>query len=102
MGTHVLLDVAADNWLLSLIVWLIIGGLAGWLAGVLVRGAGFGVIGDMLVGIVGAVIGGLLLGALFGAGGGLLWSFFSAFVGAVILLLLVRLIVGNRTAGPTV
>ena len=84
--------------LVALLVWLIVGGVAGWLAGLLVRGAGFGVLGDMVVGVVGGIIGGFLLGGLFGvSGGGLLWSCIASLLGAVLLLFIVRLILGNRT-----
>jgi uncharacterized membrane protein YeaQ/YmgE (transglycosylase-associated protein family) len=85
--------------LLVLIAWLIIGGVAGWLAGLLVRGAGFGVLGDIGVGVIGGIIGGFLLGGTFGASGGLLWTFVASFLGAVILIFVVRLVTGNRTRG---
>ena len=75
-------------------VWFILVGLvAGWLAGVVMKGGGYGVIGDIVVGIVGALIGGWLFGALgISAGGGLLGSIIVAFVGAVILILILRAI----------
>ena len=77
----------------GIIVWLIIGALAGWLAGKLVRGGGFGLIGDMVVGIVGAVIGGWLAGALgVSIGSGFIASVITAIIGAVILLVILRAI----------
>ena len=77
----------------GLIWFLIIGAIAGWLAGLLMKGRGFGILGDIIVGIVGAVLGGWLFGALgISAGGGLAGSLIVAFIGAVILLFLVRLI----------
>ena len=77
----------------GIIVWLIIGAIAGWLAGSLVKGGGFGLIGDIVVGIVGAFIGGWLAGKLgIMIGGGLLSSIITATVGAVILLFVLRLI----------
>jgi len=77
----------------SLIWFLIIGAIAGWLAGLLMKGGGFGLLGDIIVGIVGAVLGGWLFGVLgISAGGGLVGSLIVAFIGAVILLFLVRLI----------
>jgi uncharacterized membrane protein YeaQ/YmgE (transglycosylase-associated protein family) len=77
----------------SLIWFLIIGAIAGWLAGLLMKGRGFGILGDIVVGIVGAVLGGWLFGVLgISAGGGLAGSLIVAFIGAVILLFLVRLI----------
>ncbi|MEA2344729.1 MAG: hypothetical protein QOF63_2898 [Thermoanaerobaculia bacterium] len=77
----------------SLIWFLIIGAIAGWLAGLVMKGRGFGLLGDIIVGIVGAFLGGWLfskLGVSFG--GGLAGSLIVAFLGAVILLFLVRLI----------
>ena len=77
----------------GLIWFLIIGAIAGWLAGLLMKGRGFGILGDIVVGIVGAVLGGWLFGVLgISAGGGLAGSLIVAFIGAVILLFLVRLI----------
>lgn len=75
-------------------VWFILVGLiAGWLAGVLMKGGGFGVVGDIIVGILGALIGGFVFSSLgVGAGGGMLGSIIVATVGAVILIFLLRLI----------
>lgn len=75
-------------------VWFVLVGLiAGWLAGQLMKGGGFGVVGDIIVGILGALLGGFLFGS-FGAslGGGLLGSIVVATIGAVILIFLLRLI----------
>ncbi len=73
--------------------FLIIGLVAGWLAGVLMKGGGFGMVGDLVVGVIGAVLGGWLFGALgISAGGGLIGSLIVAVIGAVVLLFLVRLI----------
>jgi len=76
------------------ILWfLLVGVIAGWLAGVLVKGGGFGLIGDLVVGIIGALIGGLLFSGLAGAaGGGLLGSILVATLGAVILLVVLRVL----------
>jgi uncharacterized membrane protein YeaQ/YmgE (transglycosylase-associated protein family) len=77
----------------GIIVWLIIGAVAGWLAGKIVEGGGFGLIVDIIVGIVGAFIGGWLAGALgISIGGGLISSIIVAVIGAVILLFALRLI----------
>jgi len=77
----------------NLIWFLIIGAVAGWLAGLLMKGRGFGILGDIVVGIIGAVLGGWLFGVLgISAGGGLAGSLIVAFIGAVVLLFLVRLI----------
>jgi uncharacterized membrane protein YeaQ/YmgE (transglycosylase-associated protein family) len=77
----------------SLIIWLVIGAVAGWIAGAIVKGGGFGLIGDIIVGIVGAFIGGWLAGVLgIHIGGGIIATIITATAGAVVLLLLVRLI----------
>jgi uncharacterized membrane protein YeaQ/YmgE (transglycosylase-associated protein family) len=77
----------------SLIIWLIVGAIAGWLAGMVVKGGGFGLIGDIIVGIVGALIAGWLLPQLgIVIGGGLVGAIIDAFIGAVILLIIIRLI----------
>lgn len=75
------------------IAWLIIGAIAGWLAGILVKGGGFGLIVDIIVGIVGAFIGGWLAGLLgISVGSGFIGSIIIAVIGAVILLFVIRLI----------
>lgn len=77
----------------SLIIILIIGAAAGWLAGQIVKGYGFGLVGNIVIGIVGAVIGGYLLPrAGLSMGGGMLGAIISATIGAVILLFLIRLV----------
>ncbi|WP_019895331.1 GlsB/YeaQ/YmgE family stress response membrane protein [Hydrogenovibrio halophilus] len=81
--------------IMNLIVFLAIGALAGWLAGQIMKGRGFGVIGNMVVGIVGAVLGGFLFGLLGITTGGLLGAIIMATIGAVILLFLINRI--NRT-----
>ncbi|MEK6425707.1 MAG: GlsB/YeaQ/YmgE family stress response membrane protein [Burkholderia gladioli] len=76
----------------GLIMWLIIGAIAGWLAGLLVKGGGFGLIVDIIVGIVGAVIGGWLAAKLgIAVGSGFFASIIVAVIGAVILLFIIRL-----------
>ena len=81
--------------IMNLIAFLVIGGVAGWLAGLLIRGRGFGIVGDIIVGVIGAFVGGFLLtavglAALFGAG--IIGSIIVAFIGAVILLFVIKLI----------
>lgn len=77
----------------GIIVWLIIGAIAGWLGGILLKGGGFGLIGNIIVGIIGAVIGGWLAGVLgISIGSGLIASIIMATIGAVILILLLRMI----------
>jgi uncharacterized membrane protein YeaQ/YmgE (transglycosylase-associated protein family) len=75
-------------------LWFILIGLAaGWLAGQLMKGGGFGIVGDIVVGVVGALLGGFLF-SMFGvsAGGGLMGSLIVATIGACVLLFLLRLI----------
>ncbi|ESZ22193.1 MULTISPECIES: GlsB/YeaQ/YmgE family stress response membrane protein [Mesorhizobium] len=77
----------------SLLVFIIIGAIAGWLAGLIVKGFGLGLIGNIVVGIVGALIAGLLFPRLgFAIGGGILASIIHATIGAVILLVLIKLV----------
>jgi len=75
-------------------LWFILIGLtAGWLAGQLMKGGGFGLVGDILVGVVGALLGGFLFSMLgLSAGGGLIGSLIVATIGACVLLFLLRLI----------
>jgi uncharacterized membrane protein YeaQ/YmgE (transglycosylase-associated protein family) len=76
----------------GIIVWLIIGALAGWLAGTLLKGGGFGLVGDIIVGIVGAFIGGWLSSLLgISIGSGMIASFITATIGAAILLFILRM-----------
>lgn len=85
--------VLADLTLEGLIWWIIVGLIAGFLASVVMRGGGYGIVGDIIAGIIGAFIGGWLFGALgINVGGGLLGSIIVAFVGACILIALLRAI----------
>jgi uncharacterized membrane protein YeaQ/YmgE (transglycosylase-associated protein family) len=74
-------------------IWfLLVGLVAGWLAGKVMRGAGYGLIGDLVVGVLGALLGGWLFGKLgIAIGGGLLGAIITAFVGALILVWVLRL-----------
>jgi uncharacterized membrane protein YeaQ/YmgE (transglycosylase-associated protein family) len=84
----------------SLLVILVVGLVAGWLAGKIVRGAGFGLIGDLLIGIVGAFIGDWLLPRIgIHLGIGIVAAIINATIGAVLLLLLVRLVHGRGRFG---
>ncbi|MCD2183471.1 GlsB/YeaQ/YmgE family stress response membrane protein [Rhizobium sp. TRM96647] len=77
----------------SIIIFLIVGAIAGWLAGLIVSGYGFGLLGNIVIGIVGAFIAGFLLPRLgIGVGGGILWAIIHATIGAIILLLLIKVI----------
>ena len=76
------------NWL----YFILIGIVAGWLAGQIMRGGGFGLVGDLVIGVVGALLGGFLFGLVGLSATGLLGSLITATVGAVALLFLIRLI----------
>lgn len=85
----------------GLIAWIIIGLIAGWLTGKLMKGSGYGFLMDMVVGLIGALIGGFISTHLgFGGVGqhGLIVSILIAVVGAVILTWIVRMITGRKTA----
>ncbi len=74
-------------------IWfIIIGGVAGWLAGTLMKGRGFGLFGNIVVGIVGAFLGGFLFGLLGLKAGGLIGALVTATVGAVVLLWIVGML----------
>jgi uncharacterized membrane protein YeaQ/YmgE (transglycosylase-associated protein family) len=80
---------------MKLIVFLIVGVVAGWLAGVIMKSR-YGLIGDLVVGVIGAFLGGWLFGLLgVSLGGGILGAFLTAVIGAVVLLFLIRLIFGR-------
>jgi uncharacterized membrane protein YeaQ/YmgE (transglycosylase-associated protein family) len=84
----------------SVLVVIIVGIVAGWLAGQIVRGGGFGLIGDLIVGIVGAFIGDWLLPRLnIHLGVGTVALIVNATIGAVVLLIIIRIIAGSRGWG---
>ena len=77
----------------SIIIFLIVGAVAGWLAGLIVKGRGFGLVGNIVVGIVGAFIAGFLLPRLgLAIGGGFIAAIINALIGAVILLVIISLV----------
>jgi uncharacterized membrane protein YeaQ/YmgE (transglycosylase-associated protein family) len=76
----------------NLLIFLAIGAVAGWLAGLITKGKGFGIIGNMVVGIIGAVLGGFLFSWLGITAGGLIGSLVMATVGAVVLLFAIRIV----------
>jgi uncharacterized membrane protein YeaQ/YmgE (transglycosylase-associated protein family) len=78
--------------LTGLFIFLAIGAVAGWLGGLIMKGSGFGLLGNILVGIVGAVIGGALFGMLGISASGLLGSIITATAGAVVLLFVASLV----------
>ena len=81
----------------GLLGWIVIGLIAGWLAGKIARGAGYGCVTDIILGLVGSVLGGWLFMKLGILGGGFLYSLAAATVGAIILVSIVHLFVGNRS-----
>jgi len=84
----------------SLLVIVVVGIIAGWLAGQIVRGGGFGLIGDLIVGVLGAFIGNWLLPRLnIHLGVGTVALIINATIGAIVLLILLRVLAGNRGWG---
>jgi len=77
---------------MGFILWIIIGAIAGWIAGQVMKGGGFGLLGNIGVGIVGSFIGGWLFGILGIGAGNMISSLVAAVVGAIILLYVVRLV----------
>jgi uncharacterized membrane protein YeaQ/YmgE (transglycosylase-associated protein family) len=75
----------------NLLYWLIVGGIAGWLTGHFMKGSGYGVVGDIVIGVIGGVIGGWLMGST-GLTGGIITDIVVAFIGGVILVFLARTI----------
>ena len=89
---------------MSIIAWIVLGLVAGWLAGMVMRGGGYGIVGDIVLGILGALIGGWVTGMVTGQDvtlGFNLPSLLIAVLGAVVLIGLSRLVTGRRaTGGP--
>ena len=82
-------------WQRGILAWLLVGLIAGWLAGKIARGRGYGCITDIILGLVGAVIGGWIFTRLGILGGGFLYSLAAATLGAVILVAIVHLFSGG-------
>ena len=77
----------------TLLIWLLVGAVAGWLAGMIVKGGSFGLVGDIVIGIIGAFIASWLFPTLgLRLGGGIIATIIAAAIGAIILLVVVRLI----------
>jgi uncharacterized membrane protein YeaQ/YmgE (transglycosylase-associated protein family) len=85
---------------MGIIAWIVVGLIAGWLTGLVMKGGGYGLVGDIVLGIVGALIGGFLASALFGipnpVNGINIESIIIAFIGAVIVTAIVRALSGRR------
>lgn len=87
---------------MSIIAWIVLGLIAGWLAGIIMRGSGYGIIGDIVLGIVGAIVGGWITGALLGRdmiNGFNVETLLVAVLGAIVLIAISRLFTGRRVAG---
>jgi len=80
----------------NLLTWLVVGLIAGWLAGVVMKGSGYGIVGDIIFGLIGAVVGGFLFGLLGPGNVGLLGTIVVAFLGACILIAVVRFVTAGR------
>ena len=75
----------------GLVYWVVVGLIAGWLAGVVMKGGGYGIVVDIVLGILGAIVGGWIFSMLgIGAGGGLVGGIVVAFIGAVVLVAITR------------
>ncbi len=82
-----------------LIWWIIVGLIAGWITGKLMKGSGYGAIMDIIVGIAGAILGGFIMRTLgFAGGGGMIYTIIVAVIGAVILTWIIRMITGKKAA----
>ena len=83
--------------LAALVWWIVVGLIAGFLAGLVMRGGGFGIVGDIIVGILGAIIGGFVAGLLGLGSSGLIGTIIIAFLGACLLIALLRAFSGGYT-----
>jgi len=87
------------NWKVSILAWIVLGLVAGWLAGMLMRGGGYGLVGDLVLGVLGAIVGGWLTGVLLGVDlmtGFNVQSLIVAVLGAIVLIGISRLFSGGR------
>jgi uncharacterized membrane protein YeaQ/YmgE (transglycosylase-associated protein family) len=87
---------------MSIIGWIVLGILAGWIAGLIMRGGGYGIIGDMVLGILGAIVGGWVTGVLLGrdmVNGFSIESLVVAVIGAIVLIAISRLFTGRGVRG---
>lgn len=84
---------------MGILSWIVVGLIAGWLAGVIMKGSGYGLVGDMVLGILGAVVGGFLASALFGVQDPLtgfnFYTLFVALIGSIIVIAVVRALPGR-------
>lgn len=82
----------------GILAWIVVGLLAGWITGLLMKGSGYGIIGDIILGLVGALVGGFLASFFITGSAGFIGSLIVAIIGAVVVVALVRLIAGGRHA----
>jgi uncharacterized membrane protein YeaQ/YmgE (transglycosylase-associated protein family) len=82
----------------GIISWLVVGLIAGWLAGMVMKGGGYGILGDIVVGLIGSLIGGFLTGFFMHGAAGFWGSVVVAFIGAVVLIGIVRAVGGSRVS----
>ena len=83
---------------MSILAWLVVGLIAGWLAGQVMKGGGYGLVGDIVVGVIGALVGGFLAGVFFGGdylSGINITSIIVAFLGAIVLIAVLRMLPGR-------
>jgi uncharacterized membrane protein YeaQ/YmgE (transglycosylase-associated protein family) len=84
---------------MGILAWIVVGLIAGWLAGMVMKGGGYGVVGDIIIGIIGALLGGFLAAAVFGipdaVNGINITSIVVAFIGAVVLIAIIRALPGR-------
>ena len=85
---------------MGILAWIVVGLIAGWLAGMVMKGGGYGLVGDIIVGVVGGLLGGWVATSLLNLGAGVnginLASILIAFLGAVVLIAVLRLVSGGR------
>lgn len=80
-----------------IIWWIIVGLIAGWITGKIMKGSGYGAIGDIVVGIIGALVGGFIMHAFgFARAGGMIYTIIVAIIGAVILTLILRMFTKSK------
>ena len=85
---------------MHLLWWIVVGLIAGWATGKIMRGSGYGAFMDIVIGIVGAIVGGWIMRALgFSGQGGMIYTILVAILGAVILTWVFQLVTGTRTSG---
>ena len=80
----------------GILAWIVVGIIAGWLTGMVMKGGGYGIIGDLVIGLLGALIGGFVAGLFIQASVGLIGSILVAFLGAVLLVAIVRVLTRGR------